>query len=102
MALISLPEAAAHLRLDGTTDDVDLQAKVDEASAIILDYLKVASADSPPTWDEDTAPYHIKAATKLILAGLWDDREGDGDGDYLKDGGPVARLLARSRDPALA
>lgn len=103
-------EAIAHLRLnlenDGNSpatiideDYPDLQLKIAQAEDIIIGYLKTNNTG----WDQDTIPPRIKAAMLMVLSALWDDREGEEDaGDYLKEDGPIARLLRRDRDPALA
>lgn len=111
MALITIEEAIGHLRLDleptgsppaysGAEAD-DLIAKIEEASAMVMDYLKKEDGDSPG-WGDETAPYLVKAAVKLVLGALWVDREGAGGGDFFNPNGPVARILARYRDPAMA
>lgn len=110
MALITVEQAEAHLRLDlarsgGSPDAItderlpDLEMKIDAASAIVLDYLKYGDS---PEWTPHTVPKHIAAAALLVLSALWEDREGTGIGDYLKPDGAIANLLRRSRDPALA
>jgi hypothetical protein len=109
MALISLEDATGHLRIDLITDGgspslitderyADLNSKILQAEAIVLDYLK----NQDTGWDISTVPFHIKAAVLLVLSALWEDREGTGEGDYLAEDGAVARLLRRSRDPAYA
>lgn len=110
MPLITEEEAIGHLRIDLVTDgnspatiiDKDyptLQMKMKQAEDLILDYIKYEDTG----WDETTVPPRIKAAILLMLSALWDDREGVGDnGDYLKDDGPIAQMLRRTRDPALA
>jgi hypothetical protein len=107
---ITEEQAIAHLRLsllvDGnspaTIIDSDypiLKEKMVQAEDIIIDYLKTIDSG----WTSETIPPRIRAAMLLMLSALWDDREGVGDaGDYLKDDGPIAQLLRRSRDPALA
>lgn len=115
--LITEEEAIGHLRIDLVTDgdspatiiDEDypvLQMKMMQAEDIILDYLKISltsGGDYDHGWDDTTVPPRIKAAILLALSALWDDREGKGDvGDYLKDDGPIAQILRRSRDPAIA
>lgn len=94
MALLTLDEAKTHLRIDGTDDDIEVTTKVNEASAIILDYLKWNTSPEP---DETTAPGYMKAACKLVLGELYAEREG---GDPISPA--VVSLLARSRDPAYA
>lgn len=99
---LTLAEADDHLRLDllesGDEREDDLQAKIDQAEQIVLDYLKVDGAE----WSGDTLPRPIRAAMLLTLSALWEDREGTGDGDYLRPDGAVTRLLHRFRDPAMA
>lgn len=108
MALVTLAEAADHLRLDIAVDasppedyPADLIVVVDDASALITDYLK-RNGESPP-WSPsvEEAPI-VRRATLLLVTALYDDRDGSGDGDYLAVNGPIARLLRRLRDPALA
>lgn len=111
VALVTTEQAIAHLRLDDLLGSesvdlegqaqslADLELKIDQAEEIVLDYLK----RSESTWeDPETVPKPIQAATLLVLSALWDDRDGTGDGDYIKPDGAVARLLVRFRDPALA
>lgn len=108
MRLITMQVANLHLRLgmdvgSSPVDDErydDLVAKVEQASDLVLDYLKKANGDSPG-WDETSTPKLVQAAVCLILYDLWNNR-GGGDGDYFKVDGPVYRCLARYRDPALA
>lgn len=112
MALVTIEEANRHLRLDlgldaesgsGAEDDdggirADLVLKMEQATEIVLDYLKTEGSG----WDEETVPRPIHAAVLLVLSALWEDREGTGDGDYIAPNGTVARLLHRFRDPAIA
>lgn len=109
-AYITDEEAIGHLRISLVTDgnspetiiDSDyplLQMKIIQAEDIVIGYLKHIDTG----WDEENIPPRIKAAMLMVLSALWDDREGQEDaGDYLKEDGPVARLLRRDRDPALA
>lgn len=112
--LITVDEAIGHLRIDLVTDgnspatiiDDDLpvlEAKMAQAEDIIIDYLKTSLGSGGEDWDATTVPPRVKASILLILSALWDDREGKGDaGDYLREDGPIANLLRRSRDPAIA
>jgi lysophospholipid acyltransferase (LPLAT)-like uncharacterized protein len=104
MALISLPMAKAHLRITTTTQDADVQQKVDAASAVLVDYLKTAEAK---TWDDTTAPLPVQMATLVLVAYLWQHRGDDpADRDDLDvDKGVWAEIdpiLIRFRTPALA
>jgi hypothetical protein len=95
-ALITLEAGKNHLQMDHDADDFDIEAKIFEASAIVLDYLKLA--DAPAAWAE-LVPEHIQAATKLVLGSLYKNRESE-IAEPLS--AAVKSLLHRSRDPALA
>lgn len=105
---VTIEQAIGHLKLDFSADDSPpdpelevLESKLDAAEAVILDYLKVI--DDSPEWEPSEAQLPIvQVAVKIVLSALWDDREGTGDGDYLRPDGSVARLLVRMRDPAIA
>jgi hypothetical protein len=86
------------LRIDFNDQNADLEMKMEQASEIVVDYLKRPNHG----WTEATVPKTVQSAVLLVLTALWDDRSGNGDGDYLVPDGPVARLLARFRDPAFA
>jgi hypothetical protein len=96
MALITLDQAKRHLRM-GDDEDEEIEEKVNEASAIVLDYLKVPADE----WAVGAVPYLVQAATKLVLGALMENREGNADGpEPLSQA--VKDLLHRYRDPALA
>lgn len=113
MSLITLEEATGHLHIDLSMDSAsppavdderypDLLLKMAQAEAAVLDYIEMDEADLSasgvdPKWTEI-----VKAAMLLLLAGLWDDREGAKEGDYFVDNGAIARLLKRIRYPAIA
>jgi hypothetical protein len=98
--LVTLTEAKRHLRkaASDTSQDADIQMKLDQATAIIIDYLK----DPDHGWDVDTVPLPVHAAILLQLGDLYTyrgDERAERD-DELAPG--VASLLRRMRDPALA
>jgi hypothetical protein len=95
-ALITLDEAKEHLRITTTAQDADIQQKADEASAIVIDYLKTEEA-----WDPTTVPLPVKAAVKLTLAHLWEHRGDDMASDEAL-WAALRRVLERFRDPTLA
>lgn len=105
---VTIEEANQHLRagidIDSplADDAADLSQKLDAAESIILNYLKVDIEDSPVWEPSDQDLPNLKAAILIMLSGLWDDREGTGIGDYLRQDGAIARLLMRMRDPVLA
>jgi hypothetical protein len=98
MALITKVQAKNHLHIDFDDRDADLDMKMQQAEEIVIDYLKRPDHG----WTELTVPKTVQAAILLVLTALFDDRDGSGGGDHLAPGGPVARLLSRYRDPAIA
>lgn len=91
MALVSLSDAKARLRVDGSDSDDDIGAMIAEASDIVVDYVTTEDAED---WDEATAPPTVQAAVKEIVARLYDG--GDPFPQAVKD------MLRRHRDPSLA
>lgn len=115
MAIITVAQAEKHLRLDLENDGgspvqytderlPDLELKIMQAEAIVLDYLKVDGDPleaSPAVWtDRDISV--VQAATLLVLSALYDDAPDRTLGDYMAPGGVIALLLARLRDPTVA
>jgi Phage gp6-like head-tail connector protein len=99
--LVTLTQAKAHLRITlppGDPGDADLQLKLDQAEAIIRNYLKTRD---DPLWDASTAPPMVGAAILLMLGRLYEQR-GDNEEPDEKLWQAVERMLARLRDPALA
>jgi hypothetical protein len=90
----------------------DLELKIDQAEAIVLDYLKVDAGvldGSPPAYATGSPPLWtarnlkvISSAILLVLSALYDDEIERTLGDYMKRDGVIPLLLARLRDPALA
>lgn len=131
MNLVTLKEAAGHLRLDVDSDgypdpdlvDIgDLELKVAGASAAVLNYLKSANlwelardsngeiiydSNGDPEYAYDSAGkilrYEVRAAVLLMLGFLYRDRDDNREGSF--DRGylpmPVTALLYPLRDPAL-
>lgn len=97
--LVTLATAKAHLRITVTTDDADIQLKLDQAEATILDYLDT-SVDA--AWvSPATAPGWVTSAILLWTARLYEHR-GDEDGEDERTWDAITRILVRSRNPALA
>lgn len=95
MALITVDQAKAEERI--THDDLDdvLEEKVNEASHIVLDYLKREETEWQTTAGEpDDVPYLVQAATKIVVHNLIEGIEPLSQA--VKD------LLRRYRDPAIA
>ncbi|ORL58109.1 head-tail connector protein [Pseudomonas putida] len=129
MNILTLNEAKTHLRVDHDFDDSDIEAKLLEATAAVLTYMKGSPLGEPERDSEgaivkdsngDVVYQHdsnglvirfqIKAAIKLMLGELYKSREGAQEGQvssnydygygYLPR--PVIALLYPLRDPALA
>jgi hypothetical protein len=100
--LISLEDAKAQLQITTTDDDAIIQAKSDEATEIILDYIgRRGDLGSTVEWTALTAPRPVIAAIKIMLTHLYEHRGDDMTLDD-KQWEAVARLLARIRDSAFA
>lgn len=106
--IITLPQAKNHLRVDTDDEDVDIQAKVDSATAAVLNYLKVddlsvLASGSPPTIP--TRVMNASVAACLLMVGyLYRQRDNDTDHEYETGylPRPVTALLYPFRDPACA
>ena len=97
--LVTLATAKAHLRITVTTDDADIQLKLDQAEATILEYLDT-SVDA--AWvSPATAPGPVTQAILLWLTRLYEHR-GDDDGQDAITWDAITRILVRSRNAALA
>ena len=99
MNLVTLDEAKARLRIDGTAMDADIELAVAGASAAVLRYLK-----REPYTDGDAVPADVKNAV-MLLAGTF-VRDPDGaeaqqwQQGYLPNA--VTALLYPLRDPTAA
>jgi hypothetical protein len=114
MALITITEACAHLRIPEAPTDLDLAAKLAAAEAIVLDYLNLTADMQAITaaWTPETIPLQAKHAMLLELGELWrfrgDDDEtparwgpnetGGGDLDLAP---PIVGLLRRLQPKVL-
>lgn len=99
--LIELPVAKGHLRITDADHDADVQLKADQASAIVVDFLK---AQADPDWTPQTVNLIVQSAILDVLTCLYEHR-GDDFGINNPDAGlwdAIGRRLARLRDPAVA
>ena len=101
-ALVSAYQAQSHLRANNE-DLVDVQFKLEQASDIVWDYLKLKSV--PDDWIMNTSPLtyaiprKIQAITLLVLGELYENRESTVS-NPLSEG--VQALCERLRDPGYA
>jgi hypothetical protein len=108
--LITLDEAKAELRVTHTEEDAVIQRKMEEAEALVLDYLKMGTSPFTPEtpWDATTVPPVIRAAILMTLVDL-DRHRGDDDPapDKIDEGDAwpslrIKGMLRRWRDPTYA
>jgi hypothetical protein len=102
--LVTLATAKAHLHIttpEGDPGDADIQLKLDQAEAIILNYLKGAHGAAIDWVSPATTPPPVTAGILLMLARLYEQRGDDEEKDE-KLWAAIDRLLTRYRDPALA
>jgi|GEM_PF-4549704 len=93
MRIITPERVAIAIRADSDEDLAYLERLAEEASQIVLDYLK----QWPETWTgPDDVPLHIQSATALVAISLDEKR----DENPINEG--VRSILMRSRDPAFA
>lgn len=97
-ALVTLEQAKSHLNIVHDAFDEEIERKAEDATAIVIEYLK-GRADA--TWTDVTVPGQVRAAVLYVLTHLFKHR---GDDMSLDEAfwNALARLLWRSRDPALA
>ena len=91
--LITLDQAKQQTRITDAESDTELTRLVTAASAIVLKYVGVQD----PAWTIDNIPPDAQTAVFLVLAALYEDREG------LDDplGVGAVSLLTGYRSPVL-
>ena len=100
--VVTLAEAKVQLRILDTWHDLEVQAAVDDADAIIRGYLKDRNDDA---WTDTTAPREVKRSVLLMTAHLYEHRGDEFGPDQDNDDrvwNAIANLLRRLRDPAVA
>lgn len=106
--LVSLSQMKARLRIDTSSADTDYTLLLNQAQALVIDYVKQqyddgAWATTVNGWTSSTVPAQVSAAI-LLMAGWMDAHRGD-DAAMLELGRlptPVESCLWRLRDPGLA
>jgi hypothetical protein len=114
MALVSLTQAKTQLRIDQDTTeyDEDIELKMEQASAIVLDYLKL---DNSHDWEagevgspgggspmDDRQWFIVQCCVLEVLTNLFRFRGDDPSGDAGPITPRIESMLRRFRDPALA
>lgn len=102
MGLITLDQAKLHLRIDVDEHDERIEEAIEDASGIILDYLKLESTAYQNTAGEvEDVPRPVIAAVKLGVSALFENPEQSENGPLVLSQ-TVKNLLHRLRDPAIA
>lgn len=103
MLLISFEALKGHLRVDHDLEDSELDAIVARASAVVLDYVG-GTADKWKGVDgaDPTIPASVEAATLLVGAALFENRDGSEDRSPQPLSRAARDLLMPFRDPSLA
>jgi hypothetical protein len=111
VALLTLDVGKKHLRVDHSDDDADIADKIEQASTIIVNYIKAPDevrpwSPLPPSgWDDTNVPKDIKAAVQIRLSRLYDDRNAGKELNEVALGyltPAETAILHRWRDPAMA
>lgn len=104
MGIVTLEVAKEHLKPPGDIDDVRIERLIDEASAIVLEHIKLsvdAYHDSSGELLEQNVPPTVRAAVLLVLGSLYDNADGQ-DPDKNPLSPAVIALLCGRRTPTLA
>lgn len=106
--LVTLAQMKARLRIDTTSADTDYTLLLNQAQALVIDYVKQqyddgAWATTVNAWTSATVPAQVSAAI-LLMAGWMDAHRGDDDAKLAPGQlpAPVESCLWRLRDPGLA
>jgi len=94
--IIDLEAIKGELKVDIDDDDERIITTIDEAVAIVLDYLKVPSDEYENEDEVNDFPDVVYAAIVRVVMALYDTPEKDPLTEAVRS------LLHRSRDPALA
>lgn len=101
MMLVTLQQAKDHLRVDYDDEDAEIELLAKAAGSSVIAYLKLDAAPDP-------VPFQVQAATLILTAELYKNREAMQDGEVDSQFGygylprSVTALLYPLRDPALA
>lgn len=104
-ALVTLDLAKQQLRITDNLHDAEVQTAIDEATAVILDYLDTAA---DPEWTPATLPKIVQTAILMFTTHLYEHRGDDmsptasGTTPDEEVWAAIRRLLARTRDQAIS
>lgn len=103
MGLVTLDVAKQHLRPPGTIDDQRIERLIEEASHIVLNYIKAPIDAYQSTAGDplDSVPPTVRSACLLVLGALYDNADGQ-NADKEPISPAVKSLLTFYRVPTLA
>ncbi len=93
MAVLTLDEIKAHLRLDGSEEDAHLTLLNEAAQDYATQYINRAIPWHAETGTVEPVPASVKAAILLTIGDLYENREGQFVGTIRSDNPTVLRLL---------
>lgn len=97
MAVLTLDEIKAHLRLDGNAEDAHLALLNDAAQDYASQYMNRAIPWHDDVGAEEPVPASVKAAILLTIGDLYENREAQFVGVIRADNPTVLRLLSPYR-----
>jgi len=99
-AVITLAEAKRQLKIRDTDHDLEVQAALTDADAVIRAYLNDMNDEA---WTDTTAPAPVKRATLLLTSQLYDNPGDAGMAEYEETWSAIRSVLASwGRTPTLA
>jgi hypothetical protein len=113
IALVTLEQVKARLKVDGTDDDANLQGLIYGASRMVLNYLELdedhyLNSDGAMDIDTDTqgyfeVPEEIQVATIMLVGALYRDPDGSESEKWSRGflPNPVVAILYPHRDPTI-
>ena len=93
MAVLTLTEIKAHLRIDDAVQDAQLQSLSEAAEDYAAQYLGRTLPWQDSQGADVPVPASIRAALLLIIGDLYENREGQIVGTITADNPTVERLL---------
>lgn len=94
--ILDLDAVKAELRVDIDDDDERITTTIDQAIAIVLDFLKVPRDEYENVDEEDDLPDIVYAAVVRVIMSLYDNPQDDPLTPAVRS------MLHRLRDPAIA
>lgn len=102
MPIVTLQEAKAHLRVDGTDDEADITLKLAAAEDQVVQFLNRPVPWADAEGNAVAVPASVKAAILLVLGDLYSLREGAVVGTIHAENPTVTLLLMPYRKIPIA